>query len=342
MHGLIQGIVLFAILCGAAAAADTGNVTVQNELAACVTVKAAKTVTETNTVSVFQFHKSIGDCGRFSARVTYTSSVDNGGVRDVLQQGVITIKNDGTKALVLASEPTFDRQSGNSSPIDLRASNIGQSFCCQFSLLRRKGSADAQKTCSPGDFHSNDVRRQRVDQWMARNRDNLRRNRVVLDYNLFCLREFGKKAFTYRGGLTRMLRDRFVYSSRTDACVVSLKGDFMDKSDNTPAPLELLKSLQTIFPTFGDAELLAEIETGDVGLHGVMRHFTEYFGAVGQTFTKGQLRALGRVLDQAIVQGGELENAVSTCFLEHLYQIKSSRILLPFVSQRTKERIWNS
>jgi len=110
MHGLIQGVVLSAILCCAAAAADTGDVTFQNELAACVTVKAAKTATETNTVSVattFQFHKSIGDCGCFSARASYTSSVDNGGVRDVLQQGVIVIKKDTAKSLVLASEPAL-------------------------------------------------------------------------------------------------------------------------------------------------------------------------------------------------------------------------------------------
>lgn len=115
----------------------------------------------------------------------------------------------------------------------------------------------------------------------------------------------------------------------------------MREPDRTPAPSELLECLQTIFPTFGDGELLAEIEIGDAELHGVMRRFAEYFGAHGRTFTKGQLQALGRVLDQAAVQGGKLENAVSTCFLEHLHQIKSSRILLSFVSQRTKEKIWN-
>ncbi|MBB5704471.1 hypothetical protein FHS76_004389 [Ochrobactrum daejeonense] len=51
----------------------------------------------------------------------------------------------------------------------------------------------------------------------------------------------------------------------------------MSEPDRTPAPLKLLECLQTIFPTFGDGELLAEIETGDVELHGVMRRFTEYF-----------------------------------------------------------------
>ncbi|PRA51830.1 hypothetical protein CQ062_19665 [Ochrobactrum sp. MYb68] len=110
MRNLIRSIVLSAILCSVAAAANAGAVTFQNELAACVTVKAAKTVTDTNTVSVnttFQFHKSIGDCGCLSARATYTSSVDNGGVRDVLQQGVIVIKQDTAKTLVLASEPAL-------------------------------------------------------------------------------------------------------------------------------------------------------------------------------------------------------------------------------------------
>jgi len=115
----------------------------------------------------------------------------------------------------------------------------------------------------------------------------------------------------------------------------------MSEPDRTPAPLELLECLQTIFPTFGDAELLAEIEAGHVELHGVMRHFTDYFGALGHTFTKGQLAALGRFLDQAVVQGGKLENAVSTCFLEHLHQIKCRGFMLPFVSQKTKERIWS-
>ncbi|MEP7456274.1 DUF2195 family protein [Phyllobacterium sp. SB3] len=110
MHRLIQGAVLSAILCSAAAAAQAGGVAFQNELAVCVTVKAVKTVTETNVVSVstsFQLHKSIGDCGCYSALATYKSSVDLGGVREVLQEGVITIKNDGTKTLVLASEPAL-------------------------------------------------------------------------------------------------------------------------------------------------------------------------------------------------------------------------------------------
>ncbi|MBB4096023.1 DUF2195 family protein [Ochrobactrum pecoris] len=108
MQGLIYGTVLSALLCNAATAADTGGVAFQNELAACVTVKASETETKTNLVSVktnFQLSKPIGDCGCFSARAAYMSSVNIGGVREVLQQGVIVISKNATKSLVLASEP---------------------------------------------------------------------------------------------------------------------------------------------------------------------------------------------------------------------------------------------
>ena len=110
MRSLIRSAVLSATLCSVAATANAGAVIIQNELAACVTVKASETETKTNFVSVktsFQLRKSIGDCGCFSARATYTSSIDNGGVREVLQQGVIVIKQDTAKALVLASEPAL-------------------------------------------------------------------------------------------------------------------------------------------------------------------------------------------------------------------------------------------
>lgn len=110
MRNLIRSAVLSAILCGAATAANTDAVIIENELAACVTVKASENETTTNLVSVnttFQLHKSIGDCGRFSARATYTSSVDVGGMREVLQQGVIVIKEDTEKSLVLATEPAL-------------------------------------------------------------------------------------------------------------------------------------------------------------------------------------------------------------------------------------------
>ncbi|MFB8343749.1 DUF2195 family protein [Brucella cytisi] len=110
MHKLIFGVTLSALLCGAAAANDAGGIAFENKLRACVAIKAAKTVVEANVVSArtqFQLNKSIGTCGCFSARATYTSSVDIEGGRDILQQGVIVIRQDDTKILVLASDASL-------------------------------------------------------------------------------------------------------------------------------------------------------------------------------------------------------------------------------------------
>ncbi|MGH6862396.1 MAG: hypothetical protein ACRECY_19295 [Phyllobacterium sp.] len=74
--------------------------------------------------------------------------------------------------------------------------------------------------------------------------------------------------------------------------------------------MDLLKDLQTLFPAFGDAELLADVESGDAGLHAIMRHFAGYFGASGAVLEKRRLVAFGRFLDQAVAEGGELDNAV--------------------------------
>lgn len=110
MRHLIRGAVLSAMFCSVAVAANAGSIAFQNKLAACVTVDATRIVTEGNVVSAsasFQLQKPIGECGCFSAQANYTSSVDLGGVREVLQEGVIAINNDGTKTLVLASEPAL-------------------------------------------------------------------------------------------------------------------------------------------------------------------------------------------------------------------------------------------
>ncbi|GGC46023.1 hypothetical protein GCM10010994_01420 [Chelatococcus reniformis] len=55
----------------------------------------------------FQVHKPIGACGCLSALATYTSSVDNNGVRQTVLEGIAAIKGGGAKALILATEPAL-------------------------------------------------------------------------------------------------------------------------------------------------------------------------------------------------------------------------------------------
>lgn len=105
-----------------------------------------------------------------------------------------------------------------------------------------------------------------------------------------------------------------------------------------PTPPELIASLQAIFPEFGSEEILHELETSDYDLHTVMHLFAEYFGTEGSTASERQLRALGGLIDEAVARDDQLENAVSTCMLEHLRQIKAYKILSPYLSRKAKQR----
>lgn len=93
-----------------------------------------------------------------------------------------------------------------------------------------------------------------------------------------------------------------------------------------------------IFSEFGSENVLHDVETSDYGLHSVMRCFTEYFGAEGSTTSERQLQALGGLIDEAVAVDDQLENAVSTCMLEHLRQIKAYKILSPYLSRKAKQR----
>ncbi|WP_273772535.1 DUF2195 family protein [Brucella intermedia] len=110
MPRLISGIVLSAWFCSVAVAGDAPGVAFENKLAACVTVTGEKPVINANFISVktrFQLHKPIGNCGCFSARAIYTSSIDIEGLPEFLQQGIIPINRDAVKTLVLASDASL-------------------------------------------------------------------------------------------------------------------------------------------------------------------------------------------------------------------------------------------
>ncbi len=107
-----------------------------------------------------------------------------------------------------------------------------------------------------------------------------------------------------------------------------------------PKPMELLASLTGIFPQFGNQDIVVDVADSPVGigLHCVMHHFTCYFGADLQKFSARQLTSLGQLLDEAVLVDDQLENAVSTCLLEHLRQISAYRALSPYLSKRAREK----
>jgi hypothetical protein len=105
-----QYAILIILLAGAVFAAHADQITFQNDLSACVSITATKTSTESNVVwanTRVQLRKSIGECGGLSALATYTRSVNRGGVRQVLQEGLIGLGSGGERKLVLATDPAL-------------------------------------------------------------------------------------------------------------------------------------------------------------------------------------------------------------------------------------------
>ena len=108
----------------------------------------------------------------------------------------------------------------------------------------------------------------------------------------------------------------------------------MDLSTITPAQTyEFFLALDPPFETEMEEEGPPEQFTH----HQVMRIFAEYFAANHRSFSEKQLRALGDWLSDAVAAGGEIENAVSTCLLEHSRQLKVNRVLAPYLSRQAKD-----
>ncbi|MGH6862106.1 MAG: hypothetical protein ACRECY_17795 [Phyllobacterium sp.] len=95
-------------------------------------------------------------------------------------------------------------------------------------------------------------------------------------------------------------------------------------------PIALLSALQNLFPDFVDEELVQDIHSGDAGLHTVIRAFASSFDA--STARPSQLAGLARLIGHCVAFPDRLENAVGTCFLEHLHQIDGQGVLWKFLS----------
>lgn len=107
-----------------------------------------------------------------------------------------------------------------------------------------------------------------------------------------------------------------------------------------PKPVELLTLLKEIFPQFGQKDMADEIREADnTALHCIMRHFTSYLGANRTQFSEQQLAVLGQLLNEAVTVKDRLENAVSTCMLEHLRQVNAHKALYAYLSEEAKKQM---
>ena len=97
--------------------------------------------------------------------------------------------------------------------------------------------------------------------------------------------------------------------------------------------IDFLVSLDPPFETELEAEALEELTH-----HQVMMIFARYFSSNQASFSTKQLRRFGEWLNASVAAGGVVENAVSTCLLEHSRQLKVNRILAPYLSPLAKAR----
>lgn len=100
--------IILLVLSSMVLSANAGQVTFDNNLSKCMSIKLKKTSTQLNIVLAdtdIVLHQSIGECGCFSAQASYVSSVIVDGFRYILQEGQIGLMKGGERILVLASDP---------------------------------------------------------------------------------------------------------------------------------------------------------------------------------------------------------------------------------------------
>lgn len=115
----------------------------------------------------------------------------------------------------------------------------------------------------------------------------------------------------------------------------------------TQTPQETLKQLQEIFPPFQawweKSEESPPPVTGVIaGIgytwthHAVLRALLGFVTARYAEFSPLQLREFAAWVDRALESGGDLENALVTCFLEQLRRGKFRRVLVPHLSAKAR------
>ena len=100
---------------------------------------------------------------------------------------------------------------------------------------------------------------------------------------------------------------------------------------------ELRVLLIGIFPGFAEACPEEDAQL-DATLHSVMRAFTPYFSGNREALSQRQIKSLAHFINEAVAVDDKLENAVGTCFLEHLRQVSSYKVLASFLSRKAKDK----
>jgi len=111
----------------------------------------------------------------------------------------------------------------------------------------------------------------------------------------------------------------------------------MATSARPSTPEELIQRLSELVPHFATewAEDRAD-EEWTLTFHRVMRTFTYVFGKARVSLSDAQLKGVANLVNDCVAFDDDIENAVSTCFLEHLHQVNSLKSLWPYLSPKAR------
>ena len=105
---------------------------------------------------------------------------------------------------------------------------------------------------------------------------------------------------------------------------------------------DLWEMLLGVFPGFiqdcSREDFREAAASGEATLHMVMREFCSHYSCRQEQFSAKQLRSLGDIVNDAVTVDDDLENAMATCFLEHLRQVRGYKALAPYLSSAAKAR----
>ena len=109
---------------------------------------------------------------------------------------------------------------------------------------------------------------------------------------------------------------------------------------NTPA--DLVCVISEILPDFSEEWDNGEAfcyENGDFSFHSVFMTLGPVSFQLLSNVDVKVIKKFCKLVNRAVEQGGDLENAISTCFLEHASQIGVRKLIAPYLSKETKREL---
>jgi hypothetical protein len=107
-------------------------------------------------------------------------------------------------------------------------------------------------------------------------------------------------------------------------------------------PRNLVLEIIRLFPAFEqewDEGKSYGYNSGDFKLHTVFLSFAPKSNEFLKNAKPTQIKAFCSLINSLVLKGGDYENAVSTCFLEHASQLGVRKLLEPHLSPEAKKEL---